>query len=732
MNYAGVIVNKTSINLDKIFTYRIPDYMQKNICIGCRVKVPFGKGNRSIDGFVLRLYDEINLNNKIKSIISICDNFPLLTEKDLNLIEQMRRRYLCTYLECIKVFIPTGLFNGMKDKSEIRLYKGDNLTGRFLKEPYMSIYDIVSNYEGIYTKNFMSKKYNLSLSSINTMIKHGFIITEKKVVSRYDKNKYEVYSRKKLNYEQEKAVKSILNSKKSEFLIYGVTGSGKTEIYMHIVDEMLLEGKDVIILVPEIALTPQMVERFKGRFGNNISVFHSKLSKGERYDEWMRIKRGEIKVAIGARSAVFLPFNNLGMIIVDEEHEESYKSDSNPKYNVREIGRMKCNEYNCKMVLGSATPSIETYSRCKTGDIELIKIKNRADGASMPEVKVIDMREELLNNNNSMFSKALYDLISDRLNKKEQIILFLNRRGFSTFVSCRKCGYIFKCNNCDISLTYHHDIKKLVCHYCGSKINVPKVCPRCGSRYVKYFGIGTEKIEREVKKEFPQAKVLRMDFDTTRTKHSYENIYNIFKNHKADILIGTQMVAKGLDFSNVTLVGVIAADLSLNLPDFRSAERTYQLITQVSGRAGRGSKQGKVIIQTYSPENYSIKYAAAGDYEDFYEEEISIRRSMYYPPFSNILLINMSSKNENILIKNIQRIAILLKNKLADHDKIEVMGPCPCIISKIKEMFRWQIMIKGKIDLDIAQNVKKTVYNLIKDVYSNIKISIDINPNSTI
>ena len=365
-------------------------------------------------------------------------------------------------------------------------------------------------------------------------------------------------------------------------------------------------------------------------------------------------------------------------------------------------------------------------------DIELIKIKNRADGASMPEVKVIDMREELLNNNNSMFSKALYDLISDRLNKKEQIILFLNRRGFSTFVSCRKCGYIFKCNNCDISLTYHHDIKKLVCHYCGSKINVPKVCPRCGSRYVKYFGIGTEKIEREVKKEFPQAKVLRMDFDTTRTKHSYENIYNIFKNHKADILIGTQMVAKGLDFSNVTLVGVIAADLSLNLPDFRSAERTYQLITQVSGRAGRGSKQGKVIIQTYSPENYSIKYAAAGDYEDFYEEEISIRRSMYYPPFSNILLINMSSKNENILIKNIQRIAILLKNKLADHDKIEVMGPCPCIISKIKEMFRWQIMIKGKIDLDIAQNVKKTVYNLIKDVYSDIKISIDINPNSTI
>jgi primosomal protein N' (replication factor Y) len=726
--YAGIIVNNSSVKLDKIFTYKVPEKLKDKIEIGFRVKVPFGMGNKKLDGFIVKLYENVLHDKKIKEIIDFCDDFPLFTAKDLELIEKMRERYLCTYLDCIKVFIPRGIFKGVKDKKQNLVYTGKKLEKNFDRNPYKSIYELVEGENGKYTKNFISKKYNLSLSSINTMIKHGFLITGRSTVNRYDERKYDIYSKKTLNEEQQFAVNKIINSDKKIFLIHGVTGSGKTEIYMRLVEKAMKSGKESIILVPEIALTPQMVERFKGRFGKDVSVFHSKLSDGERYDEWMRVKRGQVKVAIGARSAIFLPFRNLGFIIIDEEQEWSYKSDSNPKYNAREVGEIKCSQYGCKMVLGSATPSIETYHRCTRGEIQLITLKNRADGAAMPKIRIIDMREELVNNNKSMFSKILYESICDRLNKREQIILFLNRRGYSTFVSCRKCGYVFKCSNCDISYTYHHNIGKLVCHYCGSKIDVPKTCPKCGSRYVKYFGVGTEKIEQLIKNEFHQAKILRMDFDTTRKKNSYESIYNTFKEGRADILIGTQMIAKGLDFKNVTLVGVIAADLSINLPDFRSSEKTYELITQVSGRAGRGEKPGEVIVQTYNPENYSLRCAAENRYRDFYNREISIRERMNYPPFSDILLINMSSKNEDILIKSIQNVGIFLRNILIKNDKIEMLGPCPCEISKIKESYRWKIMIKGKISLNIAQNIRKIVYDLLKDVYNDVKVSIDINP----
>ncbi|MEY8762176.1 MULTISPECIES: primosomal protein N' [Clostridium] len=728
--YAGIIVNNSSVKLDKIFTYKVPEKLKDKIKIGFRVKVPFGKGNKKVDGFIVRLYENILNDNKIKDIIDFCDDFPLFTLKDLELIEEMRKRYLCTYLDCIKMFVPRGILKGMKDKEENLVYTGREPEKRFARDPYRKIYKLVEDENGKHTKNFISEKYDVSLSSINTMIKHGFLITGKSVVGRYDDRKYSRYSKKILNREQQLAVNKIMNLDKSMFLIHGVTGSGKTEIYMQLVEKAMKDGMESIILVPEIALTPQMVERFKGRFGKDISVFHSKLSDGERYDEWMRVKRGQVKVAIGARSAIFLPFENLGFIIIDEEQEWSYKSDSNPKYNAREIGEMKCRQYGCKMVLGSATPSIETYYRCTRGEIELVTLRNRADGAAMPKIRIVDMREELVNNNKSMFSRILYKSICDRLNRGEQVILFLNRRGYSTFVSCRKCGYVFKCNNCDISYTYHHDIDKLICHYCGSRIDVPKVCPKCGSKYVKYFGVGTEKIEKLIKEKFPGAKVLRMDFDTTRKKNSYEKIYNTFKEGRADILVGTQMIAKGLDFKNVTLVGVIAADLSINLPDFRSAERTYELITQVSGRAGRGQKPGEVIVQTYSPENYSLKCAAKNNYRDFYNREIVVRKNMNYPPFSDILLINVSSKNEGILIKNIQNVGIFLRNILEKNDKIKMLGPCPCEISKIKEYYRWKIMIKGKISLNMAQNIRKIVYDLLKDVYNDIRVSIDINPTN--
>lgn len=729
-SYVGIVVNNSSIQVDRIYTYKIPEVLRDKISIGLRVKVPFGMGNKKIDGFIIELYNEYTGSGKIKEIIEICDKFTLFTDNDVILIKEMKNKYLSTYLECIKVFIPTGISKGMKNKTEIQIYIGEDLSGKFVKEPYLSIYSIVKRNQGIYNRNAVSKKFNVSLSSINTMIKHGFLSQKENVINRYNVRQYGNYSEKKLNMEQQKAFDTILNSEKNEFLIHGVTGSGKTEIYMHLVNNMIEKNKESIILVPEIALTPQMVERFKGRFGKSISVFHSKLSPGERYDEWLRVKEGKVKVAIGARSAVFLPFSNLGIIVIDEEHEGSYKSDSNPKYNAREIGEMKCRINNCKLILGSATPSIETYYRCKNGDIELITIKNRADNAIMPKIEVVDMRQELMNNNTSIFSKKLYDAIEERLNKKEQIILFLNRRGFSTFVSCRKCGYVFKCNNCDISLTYHNEEKKLVCHYCGSSERVPNICPKCGSKYVKYFGVGTEKIEQEIKKHFPKAKTLRMDFDTTRGKNSYEEIYNTFKEEKANILIGTQMVAKGLDFKNVTLVGIIAADLSLNLPDFRSTERTFQIITQVSGRAGRGKKEGEVVVQTYNPENYSIIYAANNDYKNFYKEEISIRELMDYPPFKDLFVINMSSKNENMLIKNIQNVSIFLKNKLEKNDTIKMLGPCPCGISKIKEFYRWQIILKGNIEKEFSKKIRKIVYDLLKHVYNDIRVSMDVNPNS--
>ncbi|MCY6372356.1 primosomal protein N' [Clostridium ganghwense] len=728
--YAGIIVNNDSVQVDRIFTYKIPEKLLSKLKIGHRVKVPFGKGNRSIDGFVIELYEECKNIRGLKSIINICDEFTVIRGNDVELIKRMKEKYLCTYLECIKVFLPTGIIKGVKNKVKDTIILGKKLEGKFLKEPYSLIYDIVAKNSGIYSKTEISKKFGVSLSSINTMMKHNFLKSDKTVINRYNLREYSKYEEKNLNKEQQKAVDSILESDKTMFLIHGVTGSGKTEIYMNLVNHMMKSNKECVMLVPEISLTPQMIERFKGRFGKNIALFHSRLSDGERYDEWLRVKNKEVKVAIGARSAIFLPFDNLGMIIIDEEHEGSYKSDSNPKYNAREIGELKCEIENCKMILGSATPSIETYYRCMKDEIELLTLSKRADGAVMPEINIVDMREELLKNNKSIFSEELYNGISNALENNEQIILFLNRRGFSTFVSCRKCGYVFKCDSCDISLTYHSNGNYLSCHYCGKKYPVSKICPQCKSRYVKHFGVGTEKIEQEINKIFPAARVLRMDFDTTRKKNSHEFIYNSFKNGEADILIGTQMVTKGLDFKNVTLVGVIAADISLNLPDFRSGERTFQLITQVGGRAGRGKKEGKVIVQTYNSDNYSIRYASLNDFDNFYKEEIGIRYNMNYPPFSKILSINFSSKNENLLIKSIQNIGILLKNRLKNNDKIEMLGPCPCILSKVKENYRWQILIKGEFENTLALNIKNIIHNNLKGIYNEVRASIDINPNS--
>lgn len=491
---------------------------------------------------------------------------------------------------------------------------------------------------------------------------------------------------------------------------------------------MLSIGKGAIVLVPEISLTPQMIERFKGRFSENVALFHSRLSDGERFDQWQRVKNGEVNLVVGARSALFLPVSNLGLIIIDEEHENTYKSEQNPKYDARETAEFICSLKGAKLLLGSATPSIESYYKAKKNEYELIELKKRANGSSMPLIELVDMREELKNHNYSLLSRRLYDEMNKALNNKKQIILFLNRRGYSTFISCRKCGYVFKCPDCDVPMTYHRN-GYLVCHYCGRTEKAVKICPKCHSKYVKYFGAGTERVENEVKKYFKNARVLRMDVDTTRYKDSHESIYNAFKNKEADILIGTQMISKGLDFDDVTLVGVLAADMSLNIPDYRSEFRTYQIITQVSGRAGRRNDKGLVIVQSYDPSNYSLQFAKNNDYESLYEKEIVLRKLMDNPPFGKIMCIGASSKDENLLKKFMNTIYENLKD-IAENNNYSILKPVPCIITKLRENYRWQILIKGNLREEINIKIKDILYILSKSVYNKIRVSIDINPNN--
>lgn len=724
IKYAAVlIINKTS-SLDKLFTYKYDDSLLE-IKKGSFVNVPFGAKNKSMAGLVFEILEDSD-QDFLKEIESIRD-YMSLTEKQLEIVKIIRDKYLCTYSDAVRAIIPSCILNQNTQKTRGLLYIENPLEGRYNKEIYRSIYKIAAENPGVYDKNNLSKKFNISLSSINSMIKHSFLKEKVSIVSRYDNREFPEFKELKLNFEQQKAYDRITGSRDKVFLIKGVTGSGKTEVYMHLVKNIIDKGKDAIILVPEISLTPQMVERFKGRFGSKITIYHSRLSDGEKQDEWQRVKNGEVKIAIGARSALFMPFNNLGLIIIDEEHEASYKSEQNPKYDSIELSKIMAGIYDAKLVLGSATPSVNSYYESKAGRISLINMDNRAYGKSLPKVSIVDMREELRSGSRSIFSRKLKEEIEYNLKNKEQIILFINRRGFSSFVSCRSCGYVFKCDKCDVSMTYHISDNSMTCHYCGKKQIVPKVCPKCGSKYVKYFGLGTEKVEEEIKKLYNNVKTIRMDYDTTREKNSYENIYNSFKAGKADVLIGTQMIAKGFDFRNVTLVGIIAADLSLNLPDYRSSERTYQLITQVSGRSGRGDKEGRVIVQTYTPEHYSIETAASEDYDKFYQEEIKLRFSMNYPPFSDILLINFSSKDEKEVIDNINKLYQLLNRKKYD---LEILGPSPSGISKIKDNYRWRIILKGQIHNETAQEIKNLIYDNFKQLSKSFKISLDINPNS--
>ncbi|SDM02837.1 primosomal protein N' [Bacillus sp. OK048] len=533
-----------------------------------------------------------------------------------------------------------------------------------------------------------------------------------------------------LTPDQQRAIGPILDSIENNlynvFLLYGVTGSGKTEIYLQSIQNVIEKGREAIVLVPEIALTPQMVNRFKGRFGNLVAVLHSGLSAGEKYDEWRKIQRKEVKVVVGARSAIFAPFENLGIIIIDEEHETSYKQEEMPRYHAREVAIERAQKNNCPVVLGSATPALESFARAQKGVYKLLSLPNRMNKRALPAVEIIDMREELRAGNRSMFSRKLFELLKERIDRKEQSVLFLNKRGHSSFVMCRDCGYVMNCPNCDISLTYHRVKEQMKCHYCGYECHVPHQCPECSSDYIRYFGTGTQKVEDELGKILPEAKVIRMDVDTTGKKGAHERLLKEFHEGKADILLGTQMIAKGLDFPNITLVGVLSADTMLHLPDFRSSEKTFQLLTQVSGRAGRHELPGEVIIQTYTPEHYSVELAGTQDFDLFYNREMMMRKAHHYPPYYYLALITISHEQLMAVVTATEKIAAFVRSRLSNH--AVVLGPAASPIPRINNRYRYHCLIKYKREPELTKTLKTILDQYQADQKSGLLVSIDVNP----
>lgn len=536
-----------------------------------------------------------------------------------------------------------------------------------------------------------------------------------------------------LTSEQQVALQAITTAMDQQiaqtFLLHGVTGSGKTEVYLQAIQKVLEEGKEAIMLVPEISLTPQMTERFRSRFGEMVAVMHSGLSVGEKYDEWRKIQQGKVKVVVGARSAIFAPFTNIGLIILDEEHESTYKQEDSPRYHARDVAIWRSEFYNCPIILGSATPALESFARAKKGVYKLLSLKHRALHQALPTVFIADMREELRQGNRSMFSQSLIEAIRLRLEKKEQMVLFLNRRGYSSFVLCRDCGTVVQCPNCDISLTYHRTTEKLKCHYCGYEEHVPQICPQCQSDHIRYFGTGTQKVEEELYKLFPEARVLRMDVDTTKHKGAHEEILEIFGAGHADILLGTQMIAKGLDFPNITLVGVLSADTSLHLPDYRAAERTFQLLTQVSGRAGRHDKLGEVIIQTYTPEHYAIELARTQEYEPFYEREMFLRRRSNYPPYYFVALIQLSHEDVMMAAEYAGRVADWLRGNLSN--QVAIIGPTTASIARLQNRYRYQCLIKYKIEPNLIPVLQRLLAMYRAEwIKQGILMTVDLDPST--
>ena len=742
---AEVIINRSAKKLNRTFDYNIPKELEELVIIGSKVLIPFGKSSDLVEGYVIGIKE--NTTFEVKDIVQIKHN---LTESQIELAKWMAKRYFCNLSDCINQMVTPGTKNrktknNVQDKKinvvylkkDIEEIQFDIEVGKIKSEKQKKVLQFLKNNEEV-TISEIEMFTGGTRAIIKTLEKNGYIeIVEKKVERNPLADKQvEKTNNLPLTDEQknafEKVKDKILKNEYEEFLLYGVTGSGKTEVYLQLIGEALKREKAAIVLVPEISLTPQMIDRFIARFNKEeIAVLHSKLSIGERYDEWNKIKEKKAKIIIGARSAIFAPTENIGIIIIDEEHDSSYKSEAVPKYDAKEIAKRIAKENNCPLLLGSATPDITTYYKAKNGKITLLELTKRANNSKLPNVEIVDLKMELANGNRSMLSVKLHDAIEKNLNDKRQTILFLNRRGYSTFIMCRECGYTVKCKNCNISMTYHKAINKLKCHYCGYEENVVTVCPECHSTKIRYFGTGTQRLEQEINKIFPNAKTIRMDVDTVTKKNSHEDILNKFRNENIDILIGTQMVVKGHHFPNVTLVGVIAADSSLNIDDYRATERTFQILTQVAGRAGREKLEGNVIIQSYNPENFSIQYAKKQDYDLFYNTEIAIRKQLKYPPFCDIILIGFNGLSEKEIIQVSNKVYIYLCRNL-DNNLFNILKPMPSPIDKIQNKYRWRIIIKGNIDEKTNTILNNCLKELYEKNYKNTKITIDVNPNNMI
>lgn len=795
--YAQVIVDVPTMQTDQPYTYLVPDEWQAVIECGMRVEVPFGEGNRHIQGFVTALPTELAESTlSLKSLIRVIDLAPVVNQELLQLADYMKDVTFSFKINCLQTMLPAAmkaayqkkfvlldedhpvketyfsqsneidwdvieaagaltLFKRLREQSivELRYLVKEKVNKKMIR--YVKSLVTTDNYfvfkeqlrpnalrqhqllEQLKTTpretvTFYREKELLS-THLKTAEKNGWLSFEEVESYRdpFENHDFPKTLPWQLNAEQQQAVSRILaaeaQGEATTFLLEGITGSGKTEVYLQSIAEILNKGKTAMMLVPEIALTPQMVQRFKSRFGKAVAVLHSGLSQGEKYDEWRKIERGEAQVVVGARSAVFAPLQKIGLIIIDEEHEATYKQEDTPRYHARDLAIWRSQYHHCPVILGSATPSLESRARAQKKRYELLYLTQRAhENAQLPSVTIVDLKEEYAQKNTSTFSRLLQEKISNRLQQKEQIVLLLNRRGYSSFMMCRDCGYVLPCPNCDISLTLHMDVKKMRCHYCGHQENIPKKCPDCQGEKIRYYGTGTQKVEEELQERFPSARILRMDVDTTRKKGAHEKILKAFEEQEADILLGTQMIAKGLDYPNITLVGVLNADTALNLPDFRSSERTFQLLTQVSGRAGRGAKPGEVIVQTFNPEHHSIVLAQAQDYEAFYQQEMILRHQSGYPPFYFTVKITISHPAEQVVAKKSYQIAEQLKNGLSPESRI--LGPTPSGIARIKNRYYYQIILKYKHEVHLHRMLREILETSQSEQRKNLYVSIDYEP----
>ena len=790
---AQVIVDIPLMQTDKPFSYIIPKDVEDQVTIGSRVHVPFGRGNRLLQGFVVGFSDTFdNTVTDLKAISEVLDFEPVLNAEQLELAEQMRHTVFSYKISILKSMIP-NLLNSQYDKrltpteslsSEERLAlfgeKESRLYSSFTEEEAKKVARLVQagkitvDYLAKDKKNIKTEKYyhiqakKMAAADISNRAKKRLELRDyllenpeegrlsdlhhlfsRDVVKFFvDNQLITVLEREKkrsdayfdvattdfldLNAEQAAVVEQVTSQIAQEsnpFLLEGVTGSGKTEVYLHIIDKVLKLGKTAIVLVPEISLTPQMTNRFISRFGKQVAIMHSALSDGEKFDEWRKIKSGQARVVVGARSAIFVPIENIGAIIIDEEHEATYKQESNPRYHARDVALLRAKYHKAVLLMGSATPSIESRARASRGVYQFLQLTHRANPmAKIPKVEIVDFRDYVGQQEVSNFTPYLLEKIADRLEKNEQVVLMLNRRGYSSFIMCRDCGYVDECPNCDISLTLHMDTKTMNCHYCGFEKSIPHTCPNCHSRSIRYYGTGTQKAYDELVEVFPQARILRMDVDTTRQKGAHQRILDKFGNHEADILLGTQMIAKGLDFPNVTLVGVLNADTSLNLPDFRSSERTFQLLTQVAGRAGRAEKEGEVLIQTYNPQHYAIQLAQKQDYEAFYAYEMGIRRQLAYPPYYFTVGLTLSHKDEQTIVRNSFELLQLLRQQLSD--KIKILGPTPKPIARTHNLYHYQIIVKYRFE-DNLENVLNQILDLTQlPENKDLRLVIDYEPQN--